>query len=102
LVDLNTQLKELLDEGLIQPSMSPWGAPLLFVKKKNGSLRLCIDYRELIKMTINNKCPLPRIDDLFHQYALSAVFSKINFKIRIPLVEDQKGGCPKNNLLGLI
>ena len=67
LKELNEQLKELLDKGFIRPSSSPWGAPVLFVKKKDGSLRLCIDYRQLNKVTIKNKYPLPRIDDLFEQ-----------------------------------
>ena len=57
----------MLDKGFIRPSTSPWGAPVMFVKKKNGTLRQCIDYRELNKMTIKNKYPLPRIDDLFDQ-----------------------------------
>ena len=65
LKELNEQLKELLDQGFIRPSTSPWGAPVLFVKKKDGSLRLCIDYWQLNKTTIKNKDPLPRIDDLF-------------------------------------
>ena len=67
LKELATQLQELLDKGMIRPSVSPWGAPVLFVKKKDGSLRLCIDYRELNKLTIKNKYLLPRIDDLFDQ-----------------------------------
>ena len=65
LKELNEQLKEFLEQGFIRPSTSPWGAPVLFVKKKDGSLRLCIDYRQLNKVTIKNKYPLPRIDDLF-------------------------------------
>ena len=65
--ELSTQLQDLLDRGIIRPSVSPWGAPVLFVKKKDGSMRLCIDYRELNKLTIKNKYPLPRIDDLFDQ-----------------------------------
>jgi len=65
LTKLKTQLQELLDKGLIQPSVSPWGAPVLFVRKRDGSLRLCIDYQELNKVTVKNKYPLPRIDDLF-------------------------------------
>ena len=67
LSELKEQLQELLDKGFIRPSTSPWGAPILFVKKKDGSLRLCIDYRQLNKVTIKNKYPLPRIDDLFDQ-----------------------------------
>ncbi|KAL8104528.1 hypothetical protein AgCh_028665 [Apium graveolens] len=65
--ELATQLQDLLEKGVIRPSVSPWGAPVLFVKKKDGSMRLCIDYRELNKLTIKNKYPLPRIDDLFDQ-----------------------------------
>ena len=65
LKELKIQLQELLDLGFIRPSLSPWGAPILFVKKKDGTLRMCIDYRELNKLTIKNKYPLPRIDDLF-------------------------------------
>ncbi|XP_070046029.1 uncharacterized protein [Nicotiana tomentosiformis] len=63
--ELKEQLKDLLDKGFIRPSTSPWGAPMLFVRKKDGSLRMCIDYRQLNKVTIKNKYPLPRIDDLF-------------------------------------
>ncbi|KAI3819721.1 hypothetical protein L1987_13569 [Smallanthus sonchifolius] len=65
--ELMAQLDELLKKGFIQPSISPWGAPVLFVKKKDGSMRMCIDYRELNKRTVKNKYPLPRIDDLFDQ-----------------------------------
>ncbi|KAL0561232.1 hypothetical protein IC582_001654 [Cucumis melo] len=65
LKELKMQLQELLDKGFIRPSVSPWGAPVLFVKKKDGSMRLCIDYRELNKVTVKNRYPLPRIDDLF-------------------------------------
>jgi hypothetical protein len=67
LTELKIQLQELLDKEYIRPSVSPWGAPVLFVKKKDGTLRLCIDYRQLNKMTIKNKYPLPRINDLFDQ-----------------------------------
>ncbi|GKD92719.1 hypothetical protein Tco_1372556, partial [Tanacetum coccineum] len=67
LKELKDQLQELLERGFIHPSVSPWGAPVLFVKKKDGSMRLCIDYRELNKITIRNRYPLPRIDDLFDQ-----------------------------------
>jgi hypothetical protein len=80
LAELKGQLQELLDKGFIRPSVSPWGAPVLFVKKKDGSMRLCIDYRELNKVTIKNKYPLPRIDDLFDQLQGSQVFSKIDLR----------------------
>nr|GEV54279.1 hypothetical protein [Tanacetum cinerariifolium] len=66
--ELSGQLKELQDKGFIQPISSPWGALILFVKKKDGSFRLCIDYRELNKLTIKNRYPLPKIDDLFDQF----------------------------------
>ncbi|GKD26673.1 hypothetical protein Tco_1232887, partial [Tanacetum coccineum] len=65
--ELSNQLQELTDRGFIRPSTSPWGAPVLFVKKKDGSFRICIDYRELNKLTIKNHYPLPRINDLFDQ-----------------------------------
>ena len=73
-------MQELLDKGFIRPSTSPWGAPVLFVKKKDGKLRLCIDYRELNKVTIKNKYPLPRIDDLFDQLQGAQYFSKIDLR----------------------
>ena len=65
LLELRLQLQELLDKGFIRPSNSPWGAPILFAKKKDKTLRLCIDYRQLNKVTIKNRYPLSRIDDLF-------------------------------------
>ncbi|KAL5828107.1 hypothetical protein ACOSQ4_019904 [Xanthoceras sorbifolium] len=73
-------IPELLEKGFIRPSVSPWGAPVLFVKKKDGSMRLCIDYRQLNKLTIKNKYPLPRIDDLFDQLRGASVFSKIDLR----------------------
>eukprot|EP00253_Pinus_taeda_P018041 PITA_18041 len=74
LKELQIQLKELLDLGFMRPSISPWGAPVIFVKKKDGSWQLCIDYRQLNKVTINNQYPLPRIDDLFDQMRGATVF----------------------------
>ncbi|GJU75975.1 putative nucleotidyltransferase, ribonuclease H [Tanacetum coccineum] len=74
--ELSEQLKELSDKGFIRPSSSPWGAPVLFVKKKDGSFRMCIDYRELNKLTVKNRYPLPRIDDLFDQLQGSSVSTK--------------------------
>jgi hypothetical protein len=70
-------LKELLELGIIRPSVSPWGAPVIFVNKKDGSLRLCIDYRDLNCATVKNRYPMPRLDDLFDQMKGAAVFSKI-------------------------
>ncbi|GJR80479.1 putative reverse transcriptase domain-containing protein [Tanacetum coccineum] len=78
--ELSEQLQELLEKGFIRPSSSPWGAPVLFVKKKDGSFRMCIDYRELNKLTIKNRYPLPRIDDLFDQLQGSSVYSKIDLR----------------------
>ncbi|KAJ9566564.1 hypothetical protein OSB04_002530 [Centaurea solstitialis] len=78
--ELSKQLEEMLDKGFIRPSTSPWGAPILFVKKKDGSMRMCIDYRELNKLTVKNRYPLPRIDDLFDQLQGAAWFSKIDLR----------------------
>nr|GEV71068.1 putative reverse transcriptase domain-containing protein [Tanacetum cinerariifolium] len=78
--ELSEQLRELLEKCFIRPSSSPWGAPVLFVKKKDGSFRMCIDYRELNKLTIKNRYPLPRIDDLFNQLQGSSVYSKIDLR----------------------
>ncbi|KAD4981942.1 hypothetical protein E3N88_18613 [Mikania micrantha] len=78
--ELYNQLQELLDKGFIRPSFSPWGAPVLFVKKKDGTFRMCIDYRELNKLTIKNRYPLPRIDDLFDQLQGAKHFSKIDLR----------------------
>ena len=80
LTELKAQIQELLDKGFIRPSVSPWGAPVLFVRKKDGSMRLCIDYRELNKVTVKNKYPLPRIDDLFDQLRGASTFSKIDLQ----------------------
>jgi hypothetical protein len=74
LCELQMQLKELLDLGLVRPSVSAWGAPVIFVKKKDGSLRLCIDNRDLNRATVKNRYPMPRIDDLFDQMKGAAVF----------------------------
>ncbi|GJX09461.1 putative reverse transcriptase domain-containing protein [Tanacetum coccineum] len=78
--ELSEQLQELSDKGFIRPSSSPWGAPVLFVKKKDGSFRMCIDYRELNKLTVKNRYPLPRIDDLFDQLQGSSIYSKIDLR----------------------
>ncbi|KAJ0848625.1 putative nucleotidyltransferase, Ribonuclease H [Helianthus annuus] len=80
LEELSKQLQELLDKGFIRPSSSPWGAPVLFVKKKDGTFRMCIDYRELNKVTVKNRYPLPRIDDLFDQLQGSSYYSKIDLR----------------------
>ncbi|GJZ64635.1 putative reverse transcriptase domain-containing protein, partial [Tanacetum coccineum] len=78
--ELSAQLQELSNKGFIRPSSSPWGAPVLFVKKKDGSFRMCIDYRKLNKITVKNQYPLLRIDDLFDQLQGSSVYSKIDLR----------------------
>ncbi|WMV20174.1 hypothetical protein MTR67_013559 [Solanum verrucosum] len=78
--ELKAQIQELLDKGFIRLSASPWRALVLFVKKKNGSMRICIDYRQLNKVTIRNKYPLYRIDDLFDQLQGASVFSNIDLR----------------------
>ena len=80
LMELKMQLQEMLDKGYIRPSVSPWGTPVLFVKTKDGTFRTCIDYRQLNKLTIKNRDPLPRIDDLFDQVRGASVFSKIDLR----------------------
>jgi len=79
-VELKQQIEELFEKQFIRPSVSPWGAPVLLVKKKDGSSRLCVDYRQLNKLTIKNKYSLPRIDDLMDQLHGAAVFSKIDLR----------------------
>ena len=74
MLELNMQLQELLENKYIRSSVSPWGAPILFVKKKDGTLRLCIGYRQLNKVTVKNKYPFPRIDELFDQMRGAKVF----------------------------
>ncbi|KAL4032758.1 hypothetical protein IC575_005840 [Cucumis melo] len=95
LKELKVQLQELLDKGFIRPSVSPWGAPVLFVKKKDGSIRLCIDYRELNKVTVKNRYPLPRIDDLFDQLQGATVFSKIDLRSGYHQLRIKDGDVPK-------
>ena len=78
--ELNMQLQELLEKKYIRPSVSPLGAPVLFVRMIDGTLSLCIDYRQLNKVTVKNKYPFPRIDDLFDQMRGAKVFSKIDLR----------------------
>jgi hypothetical protein len=80
LVELKKQIDELSEKGYIRPSTSPWAAPVLFVEKKDGTRRMCIDYRALNEVTIKNKYPLPRIEDLFNQLRGASVFSKIDLR----------------------
>ena len=80
LEEIKKKIKELLDKGYIQPSSSPWGAPVLLVEKKDGSLRMVVDYHALNEVTIKNKYPLPMINDLFDQLQGAKVFSKIDLR----------------------
>ena len=93
--ELKIQLQELVDKGFIQPSVSPWGAPVLFVRKKDGTLRLCIDYRQLNRVTIKNRYPLPRIDDLFDQMRGARVFSKIDLRFGYYQLKIRNDDVPK-------
>jgi hypothetical protein len=92
---LKKQLQELLDKGFIHPSTLPWGCPALFVKKKDESLRLCIDYRPLNAVTIKNKYPLPRIDVLFDQLVGAKVFSKIDLRFGYHQIKIRASDIPK-------
>jgi hypothetical protein len=80
LVELKKQIAELQSKGFIRPSSSPWGAPVLFAEKKDGTQRMCADYRSLNEVTIKNRYPLPRIEDLFDQMKGVSVFSKIDLR----------------------
>ena len=93
--ELKAQLEGLLSKGFIRLSISPWGAPVLFVKKKDGSLRLCIDYRQLNKVTIRNQYPLLRIDELFDQLQGSRVYSKIDLRSGYHQLRVQESDVPK-------
>ena len=95
LKDLKAQLEEFLSKGFIRPSISPWGAPVLFVKKKDGSLRLCIDYRQLNRVTIRNQYPLSRIDELFDQLQGSLVYSKIDLRSGYHQLRVKESDIPK-------
>jgi hypothetical protein len=95
LAKLKNQLQELLDKGYIRPSSSPWGSPTLFVKKKDGSLRMCVDYHTLNAVTIKNKYPLPRIDVLFDQLAGAKVFSKIDLRSGYHQIKIRPSDIPK-------
>ena len=95
LTELKAQLEELLSKGFIRPSISPWGVPVLFVKNKYGSLRLCIDYRQLKRVTIRNQYPLPRIDELFDQRQGSRVYSKIDLRSGYHKLRVHESDVPK-------
>nr|GFC10907.1 putative reverse transcriptase domain-containing protein [Tanacetum cinerariifolium] len=93
--DLSKQLKELSNKGFIRPSSSPWGAPVLLIEKKDGSFRMCIDYQELNKLTVKNRYPLPRIDDLFDQLQGSSVYSKIDLRLGYHQLRVREEDIPK-------
>jgi hypothetical protein len=95
LAQLKDQIKELLEKGFICPSSSLWGAPVVFVSKKDGTQRMYVDYRALNKVTIRNKYPLPRIDDLFDQLCGACMFSKIDFRSRYHQLKIQEWDIPK-------
>ena len=95
LAELKKQLEELQQNGFIRPSLSSWGAPVLFVKKKDGSMRMCVDYRALNEVTIKNKYPLPRIDDLFDQLKGAKYFSKIDLRSGYHQLKIKESDIPK-------
>ena len=83
LTKLKLTFNDLIYKGFMQQSISPWGSPVLFVKNNNGYLRMCIDYRQLNKVTIENKYPLPKIDEFFYQFLAASYFSKIDLRFGI-------------------
>jgi hypothetical protein len=95
LVELKEQLQELLDKGYIHPSASPWGAPVIFIPKKDGTQRMCIDYHSLNEVTIKNKYPLPSIDNLFDQLKGACVFLKIDLRSRYHQLKIRATDIPK-------
>jgi hypothetical protein len=99
LAELKEQLQELLDKGYIRPSASPWGAPFIFVPKKDGTQRMCVDYRSLNEVTIKNKYPLPRICDLFYQLKGACVFSKIDLRSRYHQLKIRATDIPKTGFI---
>ncbi|MCO5558722.1 hypothetical protein L7F22_012308 [Adiantum nelumboides] len=94
-LELKNQLTQLLEQGFIKPSVSPWGAPIVFQKKKDGTFRLCIDYRGLNQCTVKNKYPLPRIDELFDRLSGAQYFSKIDLRSGLYHVQIQVENIPK-------
>jgi hypothetical protein len=99
LTEIKEQLQELLDKGYIHPSASPWGAPIIFVPKKDGMHRICVDYCSLNEITIKNKYPLPRIDDLFDQLKEACVFSKIDLKSGYHQLKIRASDIPKTTFI---
>jgi hypothetical protein len=95
LAELKEHIKELLEKGFIHPSSSPWGAPVIFVLKKDGTQRLCVDYCALNEVTVKNKYPLPRIDDLFDQLHGACVFSKMDLRLGYHQLKVRECDIPK-------
>jgi hypothetical protein len=95
LKEFKKQLTELQEDGYIRPSSSPWGAPVLFVQNKDGSQRMCMDYRSLNDVIMKNKCPLPRIEDLFNQMRGARVFSKIDLRSGYHQLKIRPSDIPK-------
>jgi hypothetical protein len=95
LIELKKQLDDMLSKGLIRPSASPWGSPVLFVDKRDGTIRLCGDYRKLNDVTIKNKYPLPKIEDLFDQMNGDRVFSKIDLRTGYHQLKVRESDIPK-------
>ena len=95
LQELKVQLQELLDKGFIRPSTSPWGAPVIFAKKKDKTLRLCIDNRQLNRVTVKNRYPLPRIDDLFDHLGGARVYSMIDLRTGYHQLRVRETDIPK-------
>jgi hypothetical protein len=95
LVELKKQIAEFQAKGFIRPSSSPWGAPVLFVEKKDGTQRMCVDYRSLNEVTIKNKYPLPRIEDLFDQMKGASIFSKIDLRSGYHQLKIRESDIPK-------
>jgi hypothetical protein len=99
LVELKEHIRELLEKGYIHPSSSPWGAPVIFVPKKDGTQRLCVDYHALNEVTVKNKYPLLRIDDLFDQLRSACVFSKIGLRSGYHQLKVQECDIPKTTFV---
>ena len=95
LAELKDQIQDLLDKGYIRPSTSPWGALVIFVPKKDGGTRMCVDYHALNEVTIKNKYPLPRIEDLFDQLKGACVFSKIDLRSGYHQLKIRASDIPK-------
>ena len=99
LAELKKQLVESLKTGFIRPSSSPWACPVLFVKKKDGTDRMVVDYRPVNLVTIKNKYPLPRINDLYDQLAGSSVFSKMDLRLGYHQIKTRNGDIPKTTFV---